>query len=135
MKKTITILFSLVILLGLAGVYFLFPGALFDFLMKAERSVGGLKQRSIDVKGVRIEYSQDLKSLLLIAPGGVAFSQPSEMSRWLKEGKPNPLVAKNVADYERLLAFVFVKKPFIPLPIKNPENTAELYLSFLKKEA
>lgn len=212
-KKKIIILSSLVILLGLAGVYFLFPGALFDFLLKAERSVGGLKQRSIDVNGVRIEYLEggdgdtlvllhgfgankdnwtrigkyltphfrviapdlpgfgesgpnpegdysisvqvkwvkafiqalgitsfhlggssmggniagayaasypkNLKSLLLIAPGGVASSQPSEMHRWLEEGKPNPLVAGNVADYERLLDFVFVKKPFIPLPIKK----------------
>ena len=52
-------------------------------------------------------YPKDLKSLLLIAPGGVASSEPSEMFRRLKEGKPNPLVAESVEDYERLLDFVF----------------------------
>lgn len=32
-------------------------------------------------------YPNDLKSLLLIAPGGVASSEPSEMFRRLKDGK------------------------------------------------
>jgi len=64
-------------------------------------------------------YPKDLKSLLLIAPGGVACSEPSEMNRRLKEGKPNPLIVENVGDYERLLDFVFVKRPFIPRPIKK----------------
>jgi abhydrolase domain-containing protein 6 len=212
-KKKIYIFVPLVILLGLVGIYFLFPGAMFDLLQKAERSAGGLKQRSIDVKGLRIEYLEggkgdallllhgfgankdnwtrigkyltphfrviapdlpgfgessadpegdytisvqakrvkefvralgikplhlggssmggniagayassypkDLKSLLLIAPGGVTSSGSSEMNRRLKEGKPNPLVVRSVEDYERLLDFVFVKRPFIPLPIKK----------------
>lgn len=212
-KKKIFILAPLVILLGLVGVYFLFPGAVFDLLQTAERSAGGLKQRSIDLKGLHIEYleggkgdalvllhgfgankdnwtrigkyltphfrviapdlpgfgesspdpkgvytisaqvqrvkafvqalgiksfhlggssmggniagayaaiyPEDLKSLLLIAPGGVASSEPSEMYLRLTEGKPNPLIVRNVEDYGRLLDFVFVKSPFIPLPIKK----------------
>lgn len=212
-RKKIFVLVPLVFLLCLVGVYFLFPGATFDLLRKAERSVGGLKQRSIDVRGLRIayleggkgdalvllhgfgankdnwtrigkhltphfrviapdlpgfgesspdpdgdysisiqaervkafvgalgieafhlggssmggniagayasRYPKDLKSLLLIAPGGVASSEPSEMSHRLKEGKANPLVVESVEDYERLLGFVFVKRPFIPRPIKK----------------
>lgn len=212
-KKKIIILCTLVILLGLAGIYFLLPGTVFHALLKAERSIAGLEQRSIDVKGVRIEYleggkgdplillhgfgankdhwtrigkhltphfrviapdlpgfgesglnrdgdysiaaqarfvkafaqalgitsfhiggssmggniagaytasnPQSLKSLLLISPGGVASARPSEMYQMLEAGKPNPLVARNVADYERLLGFVFVERPFIPLPIKK----------------
>ena len=212
-KKKIFIIVPLLILLGLAGIYFLFPGAIFDLLLKAGRNAGGLKQHSIDVNGLRIEYLEggkgdalvllhgfgankdnwtriaryltphfrviapdlpgfgksspdpegdysisvqtkrvnefvralgikslhlggssmggniagayasiypkDLKSLLLIAPGGVASAEPSEMYRGLKEGKQNPLVVNSVEDYERLLDFVFVKKPFIPLPIKK----------------
>jgi pimeloyl-ACP methyl ester carboxylesterase len=212
-KKKIFIIVPFAILLGLVGVYFLFPSAVFELLKKAERSAGGLEQRSIDVKGLRIEYLEggkgdalvllhgfgankdnwtrigkyltphfrviapdlpgfgesspdpegdysisaqarrvkafvralgikslhlggssmggniagayaslypkDLKSLLLIAPGGVVSSEPSEMYRMLDEGKQNPLVVGNVEDYERLLDFVFVKRPFIPLPIKK----------------
>ena len=64
-------------------------------------------------------YPKELKSLLLIAPGGVASSEPSEMFQRLKEGKPNPLIAKTAEDYEQLLDFVFVKRPFIPRPIKK----------------
>ena len=212
-KKKIFILVPVVILLGLVGVYFLLPGAIVDLMQKAERSAGGLKQRSIEVKGLRIEYLEggkgdalvllhgfgankdnwnrigkyltphfrviapdlpgfgesspdpegdytisaqakrvkafvqalgikslhlcgssmggniagayasnypkDLKSLLLIAPGGVASSEPSEMDRQLKAGKPNPLVVRSVEDYERLLDLVFVKRPFIPHAIKK----------------
>ena len=211
--KKIFVLVPLVILIGLIGVYFLFPGVTFDLLRKAERSAGGLEQRSLDVKGLHIEYLEggkgdalvllhgfgankdnwtrigkhltphfrviapdlpgfgqsspdpggdytisiqaervkafvrtlgiksfhlggnsmggniagvyaasypkDLKSLLLIAPAGIASSEPSEMFRWLKDGKPNPLVVESVEDYERLLDFVFVKRPFIPRPIKK----------------
>jgi abhydrolase domain-containing protein 6 len=212
-RKKIFLLVPLVILLVLAGVYFLFPGAMFDLARKVERRAGNLEQRSIDVEGLRIEYLEggkgdplvllhgfgankdnwtrigkyltphfrviapdlpgfgesspdpggdyririqaqrvkalvralgiksfhlggnsmggniagvyasiyptDLKSLLLIDPGGVASSEPSEMSRRLKDGAPNPLIAENVRDYDRLLDFVFVKRPFIPRPIKR----------------
>ncbi|MEA3231585.1 MAG: alpha/beta hydrolase [Thermodesulfobacteriota bacterium] len=209
----ISILAAFVILFSLVGVYFLFPEATSDLLLKVERSTGGLKQRSIEVDGLRIEYLEggkgdvlvllhgfsankdhwarigkyltpyfrviapdlpgfgessldpggdysigvqvervkafiralgikslhlggssmgggiagayaarypdNLKSLLLIAPGGVASSELSEMFRLIEEGKPNPLIAKNAEDYEYLLDFVFVKKPFIPGPVKK----------------
>jgi len=64
-------------------------------------------------------YPEDLKSLLLIAPSGVASSDPSEMDRLLSEGKPNPLIVRIAEDFEHLLDFLFVKRPFIPLPIKK----------------
>ena len=211
--KKILILTPLIILLCLVGVYFLFPGVMFDLLKKSERSAAGLEQHSINVNGLRIEYleggkgdtlvlihgfgankdnwtrfakhltshfrviapdlpgfgesslapdgvytirvqaerlkafvqtlgikslhlggnsmggniagayaslyPEDLKSLLLIAPGGIVSSEPSEMFRRLKDGKPNPLVAESIEDYERLLDFVFVKRPFIPRAIKK----------------
>lgn len=211
--KKIFLIVPFLIILCLIAVYFLLPGTTADLLRKAERSASGLKPRSIDVKGVRIEYLEggrgdallllhgfgankdnwtrigkhltphlrviapdlpgfgksspapdgnytittqaervkalaealgiksfhlggssmggniagayaarypkDLKSLLLIAPSGVASSEPSEMNQRLKEGKPNPLVVESTEDYERLLDFVFVKRPFIPGPIKK----------------
>jgi pimeloyl-ACP methyl ester carboxylesterase len=212
-NKKILIFVSFLILLGFAGVYFLFPGSVFTLLLKAERSAAGLKQHGIDVKGLHLEYLEggkgdvlvllhgfgankdnwtrmaryltprfrviapdltgfgksspdpegdytisvqarrvndfvralgiksfhlgghsmggniagiyvsmypkDLKSLLLISPGGVAACEPSEMYRRLKGGKQNPLIIGSVEDYERLLDFVFVKRPFIPFPIKK----------------
>jgi len=64
-------------------------------------------------------FQDDLKSLFLIAPGGVISSKPSKMYQMLKKDKPNPLVARNPEEYEKLLEFVFVKKPFIPGPMKS----------------
>ncbi len=64
-------------------------------------------------------YPKDLKSLLLLAPAGVASAEPSEVFRLLKEGKKNPLVVESAEDYEHLLDFIFVKRPFIPCPIKK----------------
>jgi len=64
-------------------------------------------------------YAEEVKSLLLLAPGGVTSAEPSEMFRRLREGKPNPLVAKSAEDYEHLLDFVFVKRPFMPRAIKK----------------
>jgi len=64
-------------------------------------------------------YPEEVKSLLLLAPGGVASAQPSEMFRLLEQGKPNPLVAESPQDYDALLDFVFVKRPFIPRAIKK----------------
>ena len=55
-KKKIFIIVPFLILLGLAGVYFLFPGTVFNLLLKAERSVAGLKQHRIDVKGQHFAY-------------------------------------------------------------------------------
>ena len=64
-------------------------------------------------------YPKDVKSLWLIAPGGVASAVPSEIRSMLDEGKANPLIAESVEDYEQLLDFVFVKRPFIPPPFKR----------------
>ena len=62
-------------------------------------------------------HPENVISLWLVAPGGVVSAEPSEMGRELFEGKPNPLVVNSVEDYDRLLDFVFVKRPFIPGPM------------------
>lgn len=64
-------------------------------------------------------FPDAIKSLLLIAPGGVSACAPSELDRLLEAGKPNPLVAKSPAGYDHLLNFVFYKKPFLPGAIKK----------------
>lgn len=211
--KKILIPGLLLIVLGLVGVSCSFSEATFDLLRKVERSAGGLKQRQVEVNGLRIEYleggkgetlvllhgfgankdnwtrigkqltphfrviapdlpgfgesashpdgdysisvqaervrefvralgitslhlggnsmggyiagaygagfPEDLKSLLLIAPAGVAAAEPSELFHLLLAGKPNPLIAESVEDYEGLLDFVFAKRPFLPWPIKK----------------
>jgi len=73
-----------------------------------------------NIAGVLASRHPDrIKSLWLLAPGGVFSSEPSEMLRMLEAGKPNPLVADSVEAYDRLLDFIFVKRPFIPYGIKK----------------
>ena len=64
-------------------------------------------------------YSNDIISLWLIAPGGIMSAEPSELFRLLKGGKANPLIAESPEEYEDLLDFVCVKRPFIPSVIRD----------------
>ncbi len=59
-------------------------------------------------------HPQQVHSLWLLAPGGVASAAPSELGGILARGGPNPLVARTPEEFEGLLRFVFVKPPFIP---------------------
>jgi len=61
-----------------------------------------------------VRYPQDVNSLLLIAPGGVAASEPSEMLTMLKQGQAPPLIVQNAREYDYLLDFVFHQRPYIP---------------------
>jgi pimeloyl-ACP methyl ester carboxylesterase len=65
------------------------------------------------------KYPEDIKSLLLISPGGVVSAELSEMHKSIKEGGQNPLIVKSYDDYDRMLDLAFTKKPFIPGVIKR----------------
>jgi pimeloyl-ACP methyl ester carboxylesterase len=59
-------------------------------------------------------HPQQVHSLWLLAPGGVATSEPSDLVKIIQAGGANPLVARTPAQYQQLLNFVFVKPPFVP---------------------
>ena len=64
-------------------------------------------------------YSKEVNSLWLLAPGGIASAEPSELGQVLiKQGK-NPLLVKSPEDYDQLLDYVFHTSPFIPTAIKH----------------
>jgi abhydrolase domain-containing protein 6 len=63
-------------------------------------------------------YPQDVKTLWLLAPGGVMSAEMSELGELVRKGE-NPLLISNVQDYEALLDFVFVERPRIPRSIKR----------------
>ena len=65
------------------------------------------------------KFRNNVISLWLIAPGGIISPQPSELYQSLKSGKGNPLIVETEKDYELLLDFIFVKRPFIPGAIKR----------------
>lgn len=210
MKKRLLI--PPLIIVCLAGVYLFFPAFTFGLLVKAERGMSGLEQRSIEAEGLRFEYldsgageplvvlhgfggnkdnwtriapyltdrfrvialdltgfggssratdndyriarqaerlsvflralgidsfhlggssmggyiagdyaakyPEQILSLWLVSPSGVAAAKPSELAQLLAAGKPNPLITETVEDYDRLLDFVFTDQPFIPETIK-----------------
>ena len=55
-KKYIFLIAALTAILAVVVVYYAFPDVAFKLLLKAERSSAGLKQRSIEVAGLHIEY-------------------------------------------------------------------------------
>jgi abhydrolase domain-containing protein 6 len=79
----------------------------------AGNSMGGL------ISGVyAAEYPDDVLSLGLFDPGGVANREPSVIAREWKEGR-NPLVVGSREDYDRMLKFMFVDPPIIPFWVKS----------------
>ncbi len=63
-------------------------------------------------------YPGEIKSLWLLAPGGVATAQPSELFTRLVAGD-NPLLVDSFEGFDRLLDFVFVTPPHIPRSVEQ----------------
>jgi len=61
-------------------------------------------------------YPHQVKTLGLFDSGGVTEPEPSEFRRALARGR-NLLLVDDVADFDRMLAFVFVEKPSVPRPV------------------
>jgi pimeloyl-ACP methyl ester carboxylesterase len=59
-------------------------------------------------------YPKEVKSLILIDNAGVKSPVPSDMAMMLERGEPNPLLVNSVEDFDRLMAFSFVKPPYLP---------------------
>jgi len=64
------------------------------------------------------QYPDDILSLILINSAGVTSPIKSELAYELEKGN-NPLLVKDIDDYDRLLNFIFVKKPYIPNILKK----------------
>jgi abhydrolase domain-containing protein 6 len=58
-------------------------------------------------------HPQEVKCLWLLAPAFVESAAPSELDKRLDRGE-NPLLVNDVDGFERLLDFVFVRRPQIP---------------------
>lgn len=73
-----------------------------------------------------IDRPESLLTLGLFDSAGVQPPDPSELQNLLKRGV-NPLLVNTAEDFERLLDFVFHKRPFMPWPIKPAMS--EIYIS------
>ncbi|NNF66824.1 MAG: alpha/beta fold hydrolase [Gammaproteobacteria bacterium] len=58
-------------------------------------------------------------SLWLMAPAGVTSGQQSEMEKILLSGAEHPLIPNNRQQFEDTLDFVFMKRPFLPAPVRG----------------
>ncbi len=63
-------------------------------------------------------HPQDVRGLVLIDAAGVTPPELSEVQKAFAAGK-NPLVVEDVADFDRLLALIFVTPPEVPRPVKT----------------
>lgn len=64
-------------------------------------------------------YPEQVLSATLISPAGV-HDVPSDMDKLL-EGGSNPLIATTIEEFDAVMDFVMVEKPFIPAPIAKVE--------------
>jgi pimeloyl-ACP methyl ester carboxylesterase len=64
-------------------------------------------------------YSDEVKSLWLIDPGGIWSAPPSELGEIISKTGKNPLMARNEDEFAGIFAFVMSDPPFIPRPILN----------------
>ncbi len=60
-----------------------------------------------------------VKALWLLAPGGLQEAPYAELFQEVAAGRHNPLVVRNQADFERLVDMCFVKRPWMPRPIRQ----------------
>lgn len=66
-----------------------------------------------------VRHTGQVKSLWLLAPAGVLSAEKSETLALLEAGD-NPLVATDVAAFDRLAALCFCKQPYMPAQFKRP---------------
>lgn len=74
----------------------------------AGSSMGGMFTAMYGAK-----YPQKVLTLALMAPGGAKSPNKSEMEKEVTKGA-NPLLVSNREDFDKLMALIFVKPPFMP---------------------
>jgi pimeloyl-ACP methyl ester carboxylesterase len=63
------------------------------------------------------KYPQEVASLWLLAPAGVATAPDSDLTALLRLGQPNPLLVRNEEDFRTTFRFVMSEPPYVPGPI------------------
>jgi len=58
-----------------------------------------------------------VRALWLLAPGGIRSAPLSPVLQEVSEDRHNPLVVRDFADFNRLLDYCFVQRPWMPTPL------------------
>lgn len=62
-------------------------------------------------------YPDEVLSLWLLAPAGLWSAEKSDLMRAFSETAHNPLIARDVKEFKKVMALGMVKPPFIPRPM------------------
>jgi abhydrolase domain-containing protein 6 len=81
-------------------------------------NVGGNSMGGTITGVLAARHPAEVRSLWLLDPGSVASAKQSELEARLARGE-NPFLVEDADGFERLLDFVFVKRPYIPRPIEG----------------
>ena len=93
--------------------------ALVQKLGLKEVSLGGSSMGGDIAASYAAHFPEEVKTLWLVAPGGVATAEQSELQQRLQGGGPNPLLARSEGDFDGIIHFVMTDPPFIPGVIKK----------------
>ncbi|MGH8528824.1 MAG: alpha/beta fold hydrolase [Nevskiales bacterium] len=91
----------------------------FDALKLDSVHLGGNSMGGFIAGAYAGTHRQRVKSLWLLAPGGLRTAKESEVRRIYRETGRSPLFPEKPEDFDRVLEFVFAKPPFIPHGIKT----------------
>ncbi|MBT8144858.1 MAG: alpha/beta hydrolase, partial [Gammaproteobacteria bacterium] len=94
-------------------------GQFIDRLGIEELHLGGSSMGGNIAANFAVRYPERVKSLWLLAPGGVRTAAQSEMEQLLLEGASHPLIPNDREGFERTLDFVFTERPFLPGPLRR----------------
>ncbi len=90
-----------------------------DAIGLAQFDVGGSSMGGY-IAGLMADQQPDrIRSMLLLAPGGVISAQPSEMFELILERDENPLIVRRVEDFDRTYDFIFSEPPWLPTRVKR----------------
>ena len=82
-------------------------------------SLGGNSMGGRIAASYAARFPDEVKTLWLVAPGGVATAEPSELAQKLAAGGPNPLLARTPEEFDAVIHFVMADPPFVPGFIRN----------------
>jgi pimeloyl-ACP methyl ester carboxylesterase len=75
---------------------------------------------------VALKFPDRAISLAFIgAPHGIKTPRRSDMDRMIDVGEA-PLIARNEAEFDRMLSLLFVKQPFLPYPVLHAAKTGAI---------
>ena len=94
-------------------------GALLDALQLKTVTIAGSSMGGYIALALARQRPQQVKSLWLLAPGGLSAVPLSEMMEVIAAGGQNPLIPAGAAEFEQTLDFVFERRPFIPAPVRR----------------